>query len=58
MKRSLSGIQPSGILHLGNYFGAIEQFCKNARGVRRILFCSRLPFFDFFDEAARLTRKY
>lgn len=26
MKRSLSGIQPSGILHLGNYFGAIKQF--------------------------------
>lgn len=29
MKRSLSGIQPSGILHLGNYFGAISQFVKN-----------------------------
>ena len=28
MKRSLSGIQPSGILHLGNYFGAIDQFIK------------------------------
>jgi tryptophanyl-tRNA synthetase len=26
MKRSISGIQPSGILHLGNYFGAIKQF--------------------------------
>lgn len=25
-KRSLSGIQPSGILHIGNYFGAIKQF--------------------------------
>lgn len=24
--RSLSGIQPSGILHLGNYFGALRQF--------------------------------
>lgn len=29
MKRSLSGIQPSGILHLGNYFGAIKQFIVN-----------------------------
>ena len=28
MKRSLSGIQPSGILHLGNYFGAIKQFIE------------------------------
>ena len=26
MKRSLSGIQPSGILHIGNYFGAMKQF--------------------------------
>ena len=29
MKRSLSGIQPSGILHLGNYFGAIKQFIES-----------------------------
>jgi len=26
--RVLSGIQPSGRLHLGNYFGAIRQFLK------------------------------
>lgn len=26
MKRSLSGIKPTGILHIGNYFGAINQF--------------------------------
>ena len=25
-KRSLSGIKPSGIMHIGNYFGAIKQF--------------------------------
>jgi tryptophanyl-tRNA synthetase len=24
-KRILSGVQPSGKLHLGNYFGAIQQ---------------------------------
>lgn len=29
MKRSLSGIQPSGVLHIGNYFGAIKQFIDN-----------------------------
>jgi len=29
MERSLSGIQPSGILHIGNYFGAIKQFIEN-----------------------------
>jgi len=27
-KRLLSGIQPSGILHLGNYFGAMKQFVE------------------------------
>ena len=26
MKRTLSGIQPSGDLHIGNYFGAVQQF--------------------------------
>ena len=26
--RSLSGIQLSGILHIGNYFGAIKQFVE------------------------------
>src|SRR5438132_3180718 len=25
MKRILSGVQPSGKLHLGNYFGAVKQ---------------------------------
>ncbi len=30
MKRVLSGIQPSGILHIGNYFGAIKQ-CVDAQ---------------------------
>ena len=26
MRRSLSGIQPSGKLHIGNYFGAVRQY--------------------------------
>jgi tryptophanyl-tRNA synthetase len=32
LDRILSGIQPSGDLHLGNYFGAIEQFKKRQDG--------------------------
>ncbi|MCK5779459.1 MAG: tryptophan--tRNA ligase [Psychrilyobacter sp.] len=28
MKKIISGIQPSGILHIGNYFGAIKQFIE------------------------------
>jgi tryptophanyl-tRNA synthetase len=27
-KRVLSGVQPSGVLHLGNYFGALRQFIE------------------------------
>ncbi len=26
--RVLSGVQPSGALHIGNYFGAIRQFVE------------------------------
>lgn len=29
MQRSLSGIKPTGVLHLGNYFGAIQQFLEH-----------------------------
>lgn len=29
MKRVLSGVQPTGTLHLGNYLGAIRQWVKN-----------------------------
>jgi tryptophanyl-tRNA synthetase len=28
-KRVLSGVQPTGSLHLGNYFGAIRQWVVN-----------------------------
>ena len=28
-KRVLSGVQPTGVLHLGNYLGAIRQWVKN-----------------------------
>lgn len=28
MKRAFSGVQPSGLLHLGNYFGAINRFAE------------------------------
>lgn len=32
MKRVFSGVQPSGILHLGNYFGAIKRFADFQEG--------------------------
>ena len=38
MKRSLSGIQPSGTLHLGNYFGAMKQFIETQDEVEGFYF--------------------
>jgi tryptophanyl-tRNA synthetase len=35
MPRYLSGIQPSGLPHLGNYFGAIEQHLELSRAASR-----------------------
>ena len=32
MARVLSGVQPSGLLHLGNYFGAIKQHLEMSHG--------------------------
>jgi len=32
MKRILSGVQPSGKLHIGNYFGAVRQYVELQEG--------------------------
>ena len=47
MKRSLSGIQPSGILHLGNYFGAIAPF---------LALQEQMPESEFFLFLANILR--
>ena len=31
--RTFSGIQPTGTLHLGNYFGAVDQWVKEIQSV-------------------------
>ena len=41
--RILSGIQPSGALHIGNYFGAIRQYIELQERQRRLLLRRRLP---------------
>jgi tryptophanyl-tRNA synthetase len=38
MPRILTALQPSGILHIGNYFGAIEPFVSSQRGNENFLF--------------------
>lgn len=39
MKRIFSGIQPSGIIHIGNYLGAIKQWVKLQNQVEESIFC-------------------
>lgn len=38
MKRILTALQPSGVLHIGNYFGAIEQIVDLQHGNENFLF--------------------
>jgi tryptophanyl-tRNA synthetase len=42
MKRILSGVQPSGRIHLGNYFGAIRQHLEMAKTHEAYLFIADL----------------
>lgn len=39
MKKVFSGIQPSGVIHLGNYLGAIKQWVKLQDEVDESIFC-------------------
>ncbi len=39
MKRIFSGIQPSGVIHIGNYLGAIKQWVSHQDKVDEAIFC-------------------
>lgn len=39
MKKVFSGIQPSGVIHLGNYLGAIKQWVAMQNEVDEAIFC-------------------
>jgi tryptophanyl-tRNA synthetase len=55
--RVLSGIQPSGPLHLGNYFGAIRQFRELQRGNDVFYFVANYHALTSTRDAAKL-REY
>ena len=56
--RILSGIQPSGVLHIGNYFGMMRPAIElQARG-RGVLFHRRLPCADECARSRRAARKH
>lgn len=52
--RILSGVQPSGKLHIGNYFGAIRQFVELQHRGHGLYFIADLHALTTIREAARL----
>ena len=52
--RVLSGVQPSGALHIGNYFGAIRQFVELQREHDCYFFLADLHALTSVHDAARL----
>lgn len=55
-RRFLSGLQPSGQLHLGNYFGAIVQHLQNQNGDDSLYFVADLHALTTLADAAQLRR--
>jgi tryptophanyl-tRNA synthetase len=54
--RILSGIQPSGALHIGNYFGAIRQYIELTRGNDAFYFVANYHALTSVRDAERLRR--
>ncbi len=55
--RTLSGIQPSGSIHLGNYFGAIEQFLNfQKKGAELFIFVADLHALTTIRNAEKLRQ--
>ena len=56
MKRVLSGIQPSGKLHLGNYFGAMKQHIEDQHNFDSFLFIANFHALTTIQDADRLRQ--
>ena len=57
-KRMLSGIQPSGDLHLGNYLGAIKNWSSRADNYECFYFMADLHTITVRQTPADLRRKF
>lgn len=53
--RVLSGVQPSGKLHIGNYFGAIKQFVDLQRRAEALYFIADLHALTTVRDPARMS---
>src|SRR5262245_19043241 len=54
--RILSGIQPSGALHIGNYFGAIRQYIALQEGNQAYYFVADYHALTSVRDAARMSQ--
>ncbi|MFA5947923.1 MAG: tryptophan--tRNA ligase [Candidatus Gracilibacteria bacterium] len=57
MKKILSGVQPSGVIHLGNYLGALRQHIEMQKNFECYLFIADLHALTTVKDA-ELMRKY
>ncbi|MFA6251620.1 MAG: tryptophan--tRNA ligase [Candidatus Paceibacterota bacterium] len=55
-KRLLSGIQPSGDIHLGNYFGAIKQFVDLQNDYESFIFIADLHAITTIQDKDKLSK--
>ena len=56
-KRVLSGVQPSGDLHLGNYLGALVKFAKLQHEVETFIFVADLHAITVWQDPAKLKNQ-
>jgi tryptophanyl-tRNA synthetase len=56
MKTIVSGIQPTGSLHLGNYLGAIRRWAKLQDEARCLIFLADLHAITVYNDPAELRR--
>jgi tryptophanyl-tRNA synthetase len=54
-QRVLSGVQPSGALHLGNYLGALVKFTRLQHEMDTFIFVADLHAITVWQDPARLT---
>jgi tryptophanyl-tRNA synthetase len=53
--RVLSGVQPSGALHLGNYLGALVKFTRLQREIETFIFIADMHAITVWQEPAQLA---
>ena len=57
MKRMLTGLQPTGVITLGNYIGAIKQMVNNQDKYESFIFIADMHAITVYDENRNLSEK-